>query len=189
MPMNPAPKFLRLFAMGLLAATILTACSGPRMQRLSENRYPALPGNVPVDLYLDEIELPHEPLATIETHAVEYVDDEVKLAQMEELRAKARRLGANGVQNVRILAKKIKGFTADEQTPFASWRQGRYQLYFMRGDAIRIEEQEPNTLYEITPEEGWVTDRYQMPPKLTLETLPMPDLNDAQASEATPPEE
>ncbi len=90
--------------------------------------------------------MPYREVAVIESTAFPYDDDETRLKQIEELKRKARRLGADAVQEMRILTKDIKGFTVDERTPFPSWRQGDYELFFMRGKAIVYESSMPGSV-------------------------------------------
>jgi len=160
----------------------LTACAGPRMKRLTDNRFPPLPAEEPVDVYVNALEPPLTEIAIIDSRSYAYVDDEVKLKQLEELRAKARRLGANTIQDVRILAKVARGMVLDERTPFTSWKQGVYEMFFMRGTAVLTPEAEPASFDELRPRGGWVVERHETPPPLeaALDMIPMPALRSEQ---------
>src|SRR5690606_12776147 len=95
---------------------VLGGCGGARMQRLTTERFAPLPAHAPVDLYVGQVAPPFVEIAIIETPASHYSDEEMRLQQIEELKKRARRLGANAIQDVRILTKEIKGFTLDERT-------------------------------------------------------------------------
>ncbi len=151
----------------LLAAFMLVVgCGGPRLRWLTEQRPAPLPDHIPVEVYVGSIQPAPDRIAIIETSATPHADETSRRAQLEELKQRARRVGANAIEDVRILTKEIQGFTLDERTPFFSWRQGRYPLYFMRGTAIVIEELEPADLDDLSPPEGWMVDRQPVPPRL-----------------------
>lgn len=155
-----------LAALALLAA----ACGGPQMKMLADRRYKALDSGAKVEVYLGEIKPPYQEVAIIESTTSPYEDAAVKKAQLGDLKTKARKLGANAVQNIHILAKRVKGYTIDERVPFTAWQQGQFDLYFMRGIAIRIPESEPTTVDEARPNEGWVVDTLKPPARLDVMT-------------------
>lgn len=171
-------------AVGLM---VLTSCGGPRMKMLAEEDYAALHPEVSVDVFVGTMEREHEPVALIDSEAFTYVDENVKLQQIEQLKERARRLGANAIHDVRILPKYVEGFTVDERVPFTAWRQGRYPMYFMRGEAIRLPEREPAGFDELDPLGGWVVERLETPQRLgeDLALLPMPQGTGAPAGAET----
>jgi hypothetical protein len=124
---------------------VAAACAGPRTKWLTEEHPAPLPPGTHVDVYVGTLSPPFQPIAIIETDAVAEETDATRDAQLEELRNKARRVGANAIQNVEILKKRIKGMTPDEKVPFKAWKQGQYNLIFMRGMAIKIAERAPRT--------------------------------------------
>ena len=153
--------------MVLLAAATLVACAlGPRGKRLSDRKFRPLEAEATVDVYIGQVAVPHEEIAIIETDASPYVDDAVRQRQLDQLREKARRLGANAIQSVRILAKHVRGYTPDERVPFTAWEQGQYELYFMRAVAVHMAEIEPSTLAEVAPRTGWLVQGMTPPPRL-----------------------
>ena len=87
-------------AICVLLAILMIGCGGPRTLRLTDTRHQKLDHDDRVDLYVGVIDTPHEEIAVIESEASPYVDDDVKRQQIEELQRKARRLGANGVQDL-----------------------------------------------------------------------------------------
>lgn len=167
--------WLGLACLGILETVL--ACAGPRMERLTTERFKPLPPNAEVEVYIGRLEGPYQEIAIIESSGSPYVDDNVKKRQVRQLQAKARRLGANGVQDLRILTKRIKGFVIDERVPFASWKQGKYEEYFMRGEAIRL----PHSTGQMPAIEDDATSRTQMP-GLRPPTVPVP-VSAAQAAE------
>ena len=56
---------------------------------------------------------------------------------MEELRRSARWLGANGIENLRVETAEAQGMVADPRVPFTAWKQGEFELHFVRGTAVR----------------------------------------------------
>lgn len=155
--------------MAVLMVLIAASCAGPRTKWLITDQPAPLPPNAHVDVYVGTIEPPFQPIAIIETDAVAVETDQARDAQIEELRRKARRVGANAIQNVEILKKRIKGMTPDEKVPFRAWKQGQYNLFFMRGMAIKVAERAPRTLNDVEPNEGWAVSKLPVPPSLPPE--------------------
>jgi hypothetical protein len=174
MPLWRATRVNRWFFVPLIPLMLLlpAACGGPRMKLLTDASLHTLDPRDRVEVYVGKLDPPYEPVAIIDSEAYPTVTDEIKQQQIEQLRAKARRLGANTLHEIRILPKEIKNFTTDEKVPFSSWQQGSYQIYFMRATAVRRPETEPASLAEARPLDGWIVDRYAPPPR--LETLPGP---------------
>lgn len=140
------PKFSLPLSIALSACLALSACSGPRMKSLTTADYDRRPSIYPIEVFTNEVSQPYREIAIIETSAYADDTDESRILQLEELRKKARTLGADAVQDVRVLTKRVKGFTADERTPFPSVRQGEYPTYFMRGTAIIFESSLPGSV-------------------------------------------
>lgn len=156
----------RLLTVGLTLAIlgVMLGC-GHRsgMKRLTDRPYKALDPAVPVTVYVGQPGYPFQEVAIIDSTAYGFVDEAVKLQQIEELKDKARGLGANLVMDIRILSKRMQGFTIDEQVPFTAWKQGDYDLYFMRGVAARAPYEDPGSLAEVRPEQGWLIDQRPAP--------------------------
>jgi hypothetical protein len=160
-----------LGAMLLPIATILIlilgiGCAGPRTKMLAPQPLKRLDADARVDVYVGTIQTPHQDVAIIESDAFAYVDDPIKLKQLDQLRLKARRRGANAIQDVQILTKRVRGYMADERVPFASMKQGFYELYFMRGTAIHVDEKEPASVDELRPKDGWIVEKLPVPARL-----------------------
>ena len=154
--------------MGILLAGLVAACGGPRMLRIAEEPLAPLPPETPVAIYVGEVEPVVREVAIIESDRAVYEDEATRLKQIEQLRAKARALGANAIQEVEILPVQVRGFTPDERTPFKSWKQGEYSLFFMRGKAIVVEEQEPVVLEDVEPAGGWLVETLAPPAKIGM---------------------
>jgi hypothetical protein len=123
-----------------------------------------LPANTKIDAYMDKVNPPYIEVAVIESDAFAFVDDGIKLKQLEQLKKKARQLGANTVQEVHMLAKHVQGYTIDERVPFSALQQGKYELYFLRAQAVKTPEPAPASLEAARPKGGWVIERFAPPP-------------------------
>ena len=145
----------------------MTACGGTRVMHLGESRFKPLDSDVPVTVYVGQPDYAYDELAIVDSTAVAYVDEDVKREQLEELKREARKVGGNLVLDVRILQKRMRGFTIDEQVPFKSWKQGEYRLYFMRGVAARAPYEESVRLDEMEPANGWLVDQLPVPRELS----------------------
>lgn len=148
---NPMPSFssrrsVPLFVCASIIGLVATACSGPRMLKLDNTSYPRRPSIYPIDIYIGDVGQPHRDIAVIESTAYAHDDEEGRRKQIEELKKEARRLGADAVQDVRILDKKVSGYTVDERVPIPAWKQGDYVLYFMRGKAVIYESSLPGAV-------------------------------------------
>ncbi|MCE5230914.1 hypothetical protein LLG95_15155 [bacterium] len=160
--MTPLRNTLVLSILMFLAA----ACAGPRTKWLVTEHPAPLPPNTKVDVYVGTIDPPYQQIAWIETGAVAQETDQARVDQLEELRTKAREVGANAIQDVKILQKRVKSMTPDERVPFKAWQQGRYNLYFMRGMAIKVGERPGKTMSDVEPLEGWAVTKLPVPPPL-----------------------
>lgn len=121
------------------AALALAGCAGPRELAIEAPKNESRPFGYPVDTYVGEVPETHREIAVIESKAYQNDSAEARQRQLEDLRERARELGADAVQGVRLLTKRVRGYSADERTPFLSFRQGEYPLYFLRGEAIVYE--------------------------------------------------
>lgn len=124
------------------------ACGGPRSLRLDPTLYPRRPRIYPIEIYDGEVDQPHREIEIIESSASTGDDDRTRVEQVEELRRHARRVGADALENIRILVKEVKGYSFDERTPFPAWKQGEFPLYFMRATAIIYESSLPGSVAE-----------------------------------------
>jgi hypothetical protein len=182
LPLPHRSRSLLLLPLALILLPLL-ACGGPRARLLTDSPRRPFDPQERVDLYIGQLEPPFEEVAVIDSDAYPEVTDEIKQRQIEQLQARARQRGANTLHEVRILAKQVKGFTPDEKTPFASWKQGRYELYFMRATAIVRPHAEPASMEEVRPAGGWAVDGLSPPPRLqqVMAPIPMPGLRTGQA--------
>lgn len=146
-----------------LAFLVAVGCGGPQVKSLLEERLDPLARDAKVDVYVGKINPPYIEVAIIESSSNPFVDDGIKMQQIEQLKQKARKLGANTIQDVHILAKHIEGYTMDERVPFTAWQQGKYNLYFMRGMAVKVPDALPSDVQAARPKEGWVIERFAPP--------------------------
>lgn len=123
----------------ILASVMLTACGGPRSKMLDDGKYRARPRNYPIDIYVGKVLESHREIAIIDSTGYPTDNEASREKEIEELKRKARAMGGDAIHDVRLLTKEIKGYTIDERTPFPSWKQGDYPLYFIRGVVITYE--------------------------------------------------
>ena len=121
----------------LIPVILIAGCTATPMQRLTTLRFQPTPKDQPVKLYNSDVTEPHIKLAQIQSFADSSRDTETKRAQLLDLTERARRIGADAVVNVRQLENRVRGMVVDEKVPFRSYQQGRYEMYFLRGVAIR----------------------------------------------------
>ena len=124
--------------LGVLIVTgFLLACGAKKVHYLSEQRFSPTPESEEIKLFVNDVQRPHVALAVVESFSRRETDTETKRQQLLDLRQRARDLGADAIVNVRFLNNEIRGFVVDEAVPFRSYRQGRYEMYFLRGTAIK----------------------------------------------------
>ena len=128
-----------------LAITLLAslACHTPSLKRLTTIHFPPKPKSAPIDLYVGTVSQHHIEVAIIQSRSYASKDENTKARQLEELKRLARKLGADAVQEIRLLTKRAQGYAIDDRVPFPAWKQGKYNLYFLRGTAIRYTENSP----------------------------------------------
>ena len=132
------------------------------MVTLDDREYDRRPPGYPIPIYAGEVLETNRKIAIIETRGYEFDNDDTRERMFAELKHKARRLGGDAVEDARVLSKRIRGYTVDERTPFLSWKQGRYELYFMRGEVVTYESGLPGA---VSSGEGFVDDvRGYVPP-------------------------
>lgn len=99
--------------------------------------FPPLPENTPVELWVGESDRPRIPIAIISSQRTAERSAAARQAQLDELRARARRMGAHAIENLRVERAEVRGFVADPRVPFTAFKQGEFELYFVRGTAVR----------------------------------------------------
>jgi uncharacterized protein YbjQ (UPF0145 family) len=130
----------------LLMAVIVTSCATRRRHMLTDERYAPTPAAQEIKLYVNEVRRPHIRIAIVQSFSEPEPDAARKREMLEALTTEARKIGADAVMNVRQLKNQVRGAVVDEAVPFRSYRQGRYDMAFMRGTAIRfVDEAEPPT--------------------------------------------
>lgn len=120
-----------------LVVLLLAACGGPALKRLTAQTFPPKPASEPLEVYGGKVTSGCLEIAYLNSISLPEKDAAAKARQLEDLKQRARRLGADAVQDVMLLERRVKGFIVDEMTPFRSWKQDTYSLYFLRGTAIK----------------------------------------------------
>lgn len=133
--------FVPIFCILCVVASF-AGCSNNKVYYLTEERFPPTPDDQEIKLYINQTKRPHMPIAFINSKSDSNLEPETKKAQLEDLKERARELGADAVINIRNLNNKVNGFTVDERVPFHSYRQGNYELSFFRGTAIKFVDEE-----------------------------------------------
>ncbi len=138
-------RFLSIVAVSLIGASLI-GCSSKRVYPLVEKSLPATPADQDVRLYVNALERPLVELAYIDSTAYPERDPETVQKQLKELTDKARKMGADAVMSVEVLDEKIRGMVIDEAVPFRAYRQGNFELYFIRGTAVKYFDTEEEAL-------------------------------------------
>lgn len=136
---RPSSSPIRAAGTLALAAVLgltLACATGPRMLRLTNQKFPPRPSMYPIEIFAGKVQRPHVEIAIIESYAYDIDDPLTREAQLEQLRETARELGADAVDSLRILAKQVDGYTMDERAPAPAFKQGEYPMFFMRGRAL-----------------------------------------------------
>lgn len=140
------PKSTKMKESGLALALIvstalLVGCSSTNVTMLSKTRFPPKPSDAEIELFSGKITGPYVAIAIIDSRSHSERTKENKIKQLEDLRRLARKLGADAVHNIRLLKKKGRGYIPDERVPIPAWKQGSFNLYFLRGEAIKYKEE------------------------------------------------
>jgi hypothetical protein len=120
---------------------LLFSCSAYTVHRLDSTKYKPRQRDAEITIYAGKVDRPHVKIAIIDSETFPDKSDATKLKQLEQLKTAARKLGADAVEDVRLLAQKVRGYVVDERVPFPAWKQGEYELYFLRGVAVRFTEE------------------------------------------------
>jgi hypothetical protein len=104
--------------------------------------YPRTPKDQDIRLFVNEVRRPHLKIAYVQSFSDVKTDEETKRRQLEALKSEARKVGADAVMTIRQMKGRVRGAVLDEMTPFTAYRQGRYEIHFMRGVAIKFVDEE-----------------------------------------------
>ncbi len=126
-----------LAASAALLVILFSSGCQPRMKMLTDRTYPPTPPFQQIELYQGDVLTPYEEIAILDSIKVEALTSETQKTLVNDLRERARRIGADAVIHVSMLIAPDRNFVLDPQTPFRSYRQGWTDLYFLRGKAIR----------------------------------------------------
>jgi hypothetical protein len=133
---RPCSLLLSLLATALL----LVACEHTKVEPITDLDLKKVPADsVKVFLGVPEEELVE--LAHVDSSPSFEKSVRSKRAQIEEMRKRAGRLGADAIIDVRLLVEEREGLEPDPTTPFTGTvRQGESPKYFLRGRAIKFRE-------------------------------------------------
>jgi len=129
---------MKVACITILLAMLLTlaGCSATQIHRLTDEKFTPKPPGTEIDIYIGELKRPYREIAVLDSRCSGTKDSEIKEQQLEDIKRLARKVGADAVHNVRLLTKNARGMVPDQRVPFPAFKQGRYKLYFIRGDAI-----------------------------------------------------
>lgn len=128
----------RLAGVLIIGILVMAGCSATHVYRISQEKFPPKPPGAEIELYIGKVKRPHKEIAVIDSRSLGSKDDEAKKQQLDDLKEIARKLGADAVHNIRLLRKRARGMVPDERVPFPAWKQGEYNLFFLRGEAIKF---------------------------------------------------
>lgn len=178
----------RLALLSVLALSAL-ACGVSRKVdvRLYPRNFPELPPGQDVEMWVGETTRSKIPIAIISSQRTAERSRGAREAQFEELKERARRIGADGIENLRVETATVRGFVADPRVPFTAFKQGDFELYFVRGTAVRYTDAAPVALSaRATPaEEELAGDVEELTEPLT-EDVPADDAELNSGTEADP---
>ncbi|MBN1866259.1 hypothetical protein JW916_03105 [Candidatus Sumerlaeota bacterium] len=139
--MTPLGLLSRRFSLGvaaLLCLLLAAGCATPRVHRLTDFRYLPKAADAEIDCFVGKLTRPYESIAIVDSERYGEKDNPSKAKMIENLKKRARRIGADAVQDIRLLPVQVRGIVADERVPIVgAWKRGRYDLYFLRGEAVK----------------------------------------------------
>lgn len=136
------PRGRRTIAIAILLSGVLAAaCSGPRIHWRADVRPAPRPASAEVEVFVGLLDRPHRTVAVVESGRYDTRDDATKERMIEDLKAMARRAGADAVDGVQLLAVRKRGMVRDERVPLpGAVHQAEYEKYFLRGEAVVYED-------------------------------------------------
>ena len=99
-----------LAAIALIALYGIVGCKSPRIHR--EDNKPRLArksADAPIDAFVGKLSRPYEKIAVVDSERYKSNDKESKLRMIEDLKKRARQVGADAVQNLQVLNVQIQG--------------------------------------------------------------------------------
>jgi len=134
---------------------ILAGCQSSGIHRVDSDRvfHPVVADPSEISVFLNNPSSNYTPVAFVDSFVHVRLTDEIKADQLRDLQVKARDVGADAVIQLEQLEEKREGMVADPTIPFHAWKQGDYELYFLRGLAVRLDQsKEPEWEEEIASE-------------------------------------
>lgn len=132
--------FPRTWMCALMLLLVLTAagCAARKVYRLTDKKFASTPASQEIKLYVNEVQRPHVKIAHVESFSERVESADIKRDQLQDLTKRARSLGADAIINIRQMRNNVRGVVVDEAVPFRAYRQGEYELVFLRGTAIKF---------------------------------------------------
>lgn len=130
-----------LLGMGL---ALLVGCTHPRVQKLDGTKRPPKPKNAEILVVEDgkSKEL-YKEIAILDSDWYNEDSPFTRKLMREDLVKEARKIGADGIHNPRVLEIERRGARGDRYVPIpGAWRQGRYEEYVMRAEAFVLVDRE-----------------------------------------------
>lgn len=145
-----------IFLLTAVIAACQTCGNKPAIRPIDKACLPAGRSPSQIQLYREDVEAPHRQIAYIDSCKSEvcYPKDKTKAKNkdteqliepeevrkmLEDLKAKARSIGADAVVRVKMEHNRRTGFVENPETPFWSVKQDESRQYFFHGIAIKFD--------------------------------------------------
>lgn len=120
----------------LLVAALLGGCARHAVDHVMIGRLDKKPKDATIDVYIGEYPGPFEVVANIDSPGKPNYTAEDKAKQIEFMKKRARKLGADAVHLLRVLPEENRNYVRDELVPFPAIRQEDFYHYILRGQLI-----------------------------------------------------
>lgn len=125
-----------IFLMALIALVYCFGCASGNYKKLTDEKYKVKPKGYDLEVFVNKVESPHKVIAVVQSKSYDNKYELTKTKQVEQIKKVAKKIGADAVQNIHLLENKAHGYVIDYHVPFLSFKQDKYKLYFLRGEAI-----------------------------------------------------
>jgi len=151
------------------------ACGRTQVHSLTEQTFAPKSRPEDVRLFLGKLDRPSVAIAKIDSTLDQSDSVGAKRAMLADLRTRAAKLGADAVVDIRLLKEKRHGFMADPTVPFKAWQQGDYDLYFLRGTAVRFDVKDDEAVLEWEEQQAGMTleDKAAAPEGVDVDRIPV----------------
>lgn len=133
-------RFLHPFLILPCSALLLAGCHAKQSHSVNENVYhPFVKNSSDVQVFRDTPARPYQVVAIVDSFLSVELTREVKRNQLLDLQAKAAAAGADGIIELEALEENRTGMLLDPTLPTGNWKQGNFGLVFLRGKAVRFQ--------------------------------------------------